>query len=114
MKNNTISKVLKLTHRLQPGHITLIIIANIISVTGKFVPIVFGSLILDALVQHKPFEEILHYAFIMISIAFLQCKTSLISGNHSEATFSSVSRNTCEALSTMLCNLSIIIQQFGK
>ena len=68
MKNNTISKVLKLTHRLQPGHITLIIIANIISVTGKFVPIVFGSLILDALVAHRPFEEILRYALIMISI----------------------------------------------
>lgn len=66
--NNTISKVLKLTHRLQPGHITLIIIANIISVTGKFVPIVFGSLILDALVAHRPFEEILRYALIMISI----------------------------------------------
>ena len=66
--NNTITKVLKLTHRLQPGHITLIIIANIINVTGKFVPIVFGSLILDALVAHKPFEEILHYALIMISI----------------------------------------------
>ena len=68
MTNNTISKVLKLTHRLQPGHITLIIIANIISVTGKFVPIVFGSLILDALVAHRPFEEILRYALIMISI----------------------------------------------
>ena len=68
MKNNTITKVLKLTHRLQPGHITLIIIANIISVTGKFVPIVFGSLILDALVAHRPFEEILRYALIMISI----------------------------------------------
>ena len=67
-KNNTITKVLKLTHRLQPGHITLIIIANIISVTGKFVPIVFGSLILDALVAHRPFEEILRYALIMISI----------------------------------------------
>lgn len=67
-KNNTITKVLKLTHRLQPGHITLIIIAKIISVTGKFVPIVFGSIILDALIQHKPFEEILHYALIMISI----------------------------------------------
>lgn len=66
--NNTITKVLKLTHRLQPGHITLIIIANIINVTGKFVPIVFGSLILDALVAHKPFEEILRYALIMISI----------------------------------------------
>ena len=68
MKNNTITKVLKLTHCLQPGHITLIIIANIISVTGKFVPIVFGSLILDALVAHRPFEEILRYALIMISI----------------------------------------------
>lgn len=66
--NNTITKVLKLTHRLQPGHITLIIIANIINVTGKFVPIVFGSLILDALVAHRPFEEILRYALIMISI----------------------------------------------
>ena len=67
-KNNTITKVLRLTHRLQPGHITLIISANIISVTGKFVPIVFGSLILDALVAHRPFEEILRYALIMISI----------------------------------------------
>ena len=67
-KNNTISKVLKLTHRLKPGHISLIILAKIISVTGKYVPIVFGSIILDALVAHKPFEEILHYALIMISI----------------------------------------------
>jgi len=71
MKNNnksTVSKVFKLVHRLKPGHIALIIIANIINVTGKFVPIVFGSIILDALVQHKAFEEILRYAIIMISI----------------------------------------------
>ena len=68
-KNNTISKVLKLTHRLKPGHISLIIFSKIINVTGKYVPIVFGSIILDALVQHKPFEEILRYALIMISIA---------------------------------------------
>ena len=105
MKNNTISKVLKLTHRLQPGHITLIIIANIISVTGKFVPIVFGSLILDALVAHRPFEEILRYALIMISIGAF---TSLAYWglNHIISVNGSV---IGEKVDQMLCEKSFVI-----
>ncbi len=103
--NNTISKVLKLTHRLQPGHITLIIIANIISVTGKFVPIVFGSLILDALVAHRPFEEILRYALIMISIGAF---TSLAYWglNHIIAVNGSV---IGEKVDQMICEKSFVI-----
>ena len=103
--NNTISKVLKLTHRLQPGHITLIIIANIISVTGKFVPIVFGSLILDALVAHRPFEEILRYALIMISIGAF---TSLAYWglNHIISVNGSV---IGEKVDQMLCEKSFVI-----
>ena len=104
-KNNTISKVFKLTHRLQPGHITLIIIANIISVTGKFVPIVFGSLILDALVQHKPFEEILHYAFIMISIGAFT-SLSYWGLNHIISVNGSV---IGEKVDQMLCEKSFVI-----
>lgn len=103
--NNTITKVLKLTHRLQPGHITLIIIANIISVTGKFVPIVFGSLILDALVAHRPFEEILRYALIMISIGAF---TSLTYWglNHIISVNSSV---IGEKVDQMICEKSFVI-----
>lgn len=104
-KNNTISKVLKLTHRLKPGHISLIIFSKIINVTGKYVPIVFGSIILDALVQHKPFEEILRYALIMISIAAF---TSLVYWglNHLIAVNGSV---IGEKVDQMFCEKSFVI-----
>ena len=105
MKNNTITKVLKLTHRLKPGHISLIIFSKIIDVTGKYVPIVFGSIILDALVQHKPFEEILRYALIMISIAAF---TSLVYWglNHLIAVNGSV---IGEKVDQMFCEKSFVI-----
>ena len=45
-RNKTVSKVLKLTHKLQPGHISLIIFARIINVTSRFIPIVLSSIIL--------------------------------------------------------------------
>ena len=64
--NNTISKVLKLTHRLQPGHITLIIISRIISVTSRFIPIVLSSIILDQLISHAPFESIFKTSIILV------------------------------------------------
>ena len=104
-KNNTITKVLKLTHRLMPGHISLIIFSKIINVTGKYVPIVFGSIILDALVQHKPFEEILRYALIMISIAAF---TSLVYWglNHLIAVNGSV---IGEKVDQMFCEKSFVI-----
>ena len=103
--NKTISKVLKLTHRLKPGHISLIIFSKIINVTGKYVPIVFGSIILDALVQHKPFEEILRYALIMISIGAL---TSLLYWGlyHIITVNSSV---IVEKVDQMLCEKSFVI-----
>ena len=103
--NKTISKVLKLTHRLKPGHISLILFSKIISVTGKYVPIVFGSIILDALVQHKPFEEILRYALIMISIGAL---TSLLYWGlyHIITVNSSV---IVEKVDQMLCEKSFVI-----
>ena len=75
MKNNktsTINKVLKLTHRLQPGHITLIIISRIINVTSTFIPIVLSSIILDQLISHAPFETIFKTGIILvISSGFL-------------------------------------------
>ncbi len=69
MKNNktsTINKVLKLTHRLQPGHITLIIISRIINVTSTFIPIVLSSIILDQLISHAPFETIFKTGIILV------------------------------------------------
>ena len=69
MKNNktsTINKVLKLTHRLQPGHISLIIISRIISVTSTFIPIVLSSIILDQLISHAPFEKIFKTGIILV------------------------------------------------
>lgn len=65
-KNKTVSKVLKLTHRLQPGHITLIIFSRIISVTSRFIPIVLSSIILDQLISHAPFEKIFKTAIILV------------------------------------------------
>lgn len=72
MKNNTISKVLKLTHRLQPGHISLIIFSRIINVTSTFIPIVLSSIILDQLISKAPFETIFKTSiFLVVSSGFL-------------------------------------------
>ncbi len=66
MKNNTITKVLKLTHRLQPGHISLIIFSRIINVTSTFIPIVLSSIILDQLISKAPFETIFKTSIILV------------------------------------------------
>ena len=65
-KKSTVSKVLKLTHSLKPGHISLIIISRIISVTSRFLPIVLSSLILDQLIAKRPFEEIFKTSIILV------------------------------------------------
>ena len=65
-KTSTINKVLKLTHRLQPGHISLIIISRIISVTSTFIPIVLSSIILNQLISHVPFEKIFKTGIILV------------------------------------------------
>lgn len=69
MKNekiNTVKKVLKLTHALQKGHITLILIQRLINAAVPFVSIIFSSIIIDQLIMHAPFEEIMKNALILI------------------------------------------------
>lgn len=71
MKNDklkTIKKVLKLAHNLQPGHIALIIVQRLINAAAPFVSIIFSSIILDQLLAHAPFEDIIKNALIMIVI----------------------------------------------
>ena len=71
-RNKTVSKVLKLTHRLQPGHISLIIFSRIINVTSTFIPIVLSSIILDQLISKAPFETIFKTSiFLVVSSGFL-------------------------------------------
>ena len=65
-RNKTVSKVLKLTHRLQPGHISLIIFSRIINVTSTFIPIVLSSIILDQLISKAPFETIFKTSIILV------------------------------------------------
>ena len=71
-RNKTVSKVLKLTYRLQPGHISLIIFSRIINVTSTFIPIVLSSIILDQLISKAPFETIFKTSiFLVVSSGFL-------------------------------------------
>ena len=71
-KKSTIGKVLRLTHKLQPGHISLIIFSRIINVTSRFIPIVLSSIILDQLVSRAPFETVFKTSIILvISSGFL-------------------------------------------
>ena len=65
-KKSTISKVLKLTHKIKPGHISFIIFSRIINVTATFVPIVLSSIILDMLIAKRPFEEIFKTSIILV------------------------------------------------
>ncbi|MCQ2591738.1 MAG: ABC transporter ATP-binding protein/permease [Treponema sp.] len=65
-KIDTIKKVLKLTHRLQKGHIAIIILNRLLNGAVPFVSIVFSSIILDLLIAQAPFELIMKNALILI------------------------------------------------
>ena len=74
-KINTIKKVLKLTHKLQKGHISLIIINRLINAAQPFVSVIFSSIILDQLIARAPFEQIMKNALILIAY---NCITPLV------------------------------------
>lgn len=70
-----IKKVLQLTHKLQKGHISLIIINRIINAAQPFVTTVLSSIILDQLIAKAPFEAVMRNALILI---IYNCATPLI------------------------------------
>ncbi len=65
---NTIKKVLRLTHKLQKGHITLIIINRLINAAVPFVELVFTGIILDQLISKAPYELVMKNAIMLIGI----------------------------------------------
>ena len=98
-KINTIKKVLKLTHKLQKGHITLIIINRLINAAQPFVSVIFSSIILDQLISRAPFEQIMRNALILIAY---NCITPLIYWGLSHII--SVNSNTLTAkIDQMIC-----------
>lgn len=64
--SGTIRKVLSLVRTLRPGHITLIIITKLISTFRTFLPIVYGSRILDMLLQKYEFAAVMRTALEML------------------------------------------------
>lgn len=98
-KINTIKKVLKLTHKLQKGHISLIIINRLINAAQPFVSVIFSSIILDQLIARAPFEQIMKNALILIAY---NCITPLIYWGLSHII--SVNLNTLTAkIDQMIC-----------
>ncbi len=71
-KLNTIKKVLKLTHKLLPGHIALIVLQRIINATVPFVTVIFSSIILDQLIAHQSFEIIIKNVLIMVCFGAIE------------------------------------------
>ena len=66
--NNTVKKVLVLTHRIVPGYITFVFIVRLIAAGQPFVSIYFSSLILDGLFRLDSFESIFKNVLIMLCI----------------------------------------------
>lgn len=72
MKNRrAVCIVLKLVHRLSPGLLPLLIITKLSNVAVPYVNIVGSSMIIDALIQRKPFEEVFRYALWMLGANFV-------------------------------------------
>lgn len=72
MKNRkTVRLVLKLVNRLCPGIIPLLIIMKLSNVAIPYVNIVGSSIIIDALLQRKSFDEVFRYALWMIGLNFV-------------------------------------------
>ena len=67
-QNNTIKKVLALTHKIVPGYITFVFIVKLIASGQPFVTIYFSSLILDGLFRMDSFESIFKNVIIMVAI----------------------------------------------
>lgn len=65
-KINTIKKVLGLTHRLQKGHIALIIIARLLNAAIPFFTVIMSSIIVDQLIAKAPYEDILKNGIIVV------------------------------------------------
>ena len=64
--SGTIRKVLSLVRSLRPGHITLIVVTKLVSTFRTFLPIVYGSRILDMLLQKCGFEAVMQTALEML------------------------------------------------
>lgn len=72
MKNRkAIYLVLKIVHRLCPSFFPLLIIMKLSNAAVPYVNIVGSSIIIDALLQKKAFEEVFQYALWMIGLNFV-------------------------------------------
>lgn len=70
-KRKAIRLVLKLVHRLSPSFMPLLIIMKLSNTAIPYVNIVGSSIIIDALLQKKSFEEVFQYALWMTGLNFV-------------------------------------------
>ncbi len=65
----TVRKVLAMVRMLQPGFLALLIVTKMIAAAQPFVNIVFGSVILDLLVERAPYRQIMEAVLWMAGIS---------------------------------------------
>lgn len=67
-KKEAMLKIIRLIHKIYPVLLPLIIVSELINAAIPFVNIIFGSVIIDALVSGSSYEEIYAYAIWMVGI----------------------------------------------
>lgn len=67
-KKETMLKIIRLIHKIYPTLLPLIVISELIDAAIPFINIIFGSVIIDALVSGSSYEEIYLYAVWMIGL----------------------------------------------
>lgn len=72
MKNrNAVRLVLKIVHRLCPSFLPLLVLMKLAGTAIPYVNIVGSSMIIDALLQRKEFDQIFQYALWMVGLNFV-------------------------------------------
>ena len=102
---NTVLKVVRLVKKLKPGYLPILLITKIIAATGPFVNIVFGSIILDMVVQKDKVSDIMYYVCILIA-----CNFVLVLGRWALETALGVQKRIItERVNQMICEKSVML-----
>lgn len=67
-KKEAMLKIIRLIHKIYPALLPLIVVSELINAAIPFVNIIFGSVIIDALVSGISYEEIYRYAIWMVGM----------------------------------------------
>lgn len=100
---NTVMKVIKMVKKLKPGYLSIILLTKLIAAADPFIKIIFGSIILDKVIEKDTVRDIMFYVCILIACNCI----SALSRWGLEAILVVQKRIITERINQMICERSL-------